>query len=198
MTKRAMRVSFLGISLIALVGNQAVAHYQGYIGGVHYSSVDCTQGIKGVGNPDVKPAVAECVLTGLQLEAVCINPAGHEVSGSAAFGGALLNQAQITSGDLMGQGKAMTNIHVDTDTICTSAVVCVNPNWSVQACIVRSMTVEHNVYSCTGPAGDECSVLQLNSIIEQGCQLPAAFSPQNLPPLGTDYLCNTTNIEHVR
>lgn len=196
MFKRVLIIGLLGIGLV-LLGTEAVAHYQGYVAGKHVTSVLCTLGIRGVQNPATHPGASECVLTDVQVESKCINPAGNEVSGTSAFQDPLVATAQITQDDIVGKGKAMTVLTVSDDPVCNSEVACVNPNWQLTACLFRSFTAHDNVYTCVGPDADPCSVRELASTVESNCVLPARFTIDDLPPSGTAFDCDVGRFEHV-
>jgi hypothetical protein len=207
MTKRVLMTALLSISLIALVGSQAAAHYSGYIAGVHVASLVCEQGIRGVGNLEDGDALVTCKLTELQLESKCINPAGQEVLGEAAFQGALAGEEELTTDNVTGKGKATSEVSLDVLQVCTPEIACVNPNWTIDTCIVRSMTAEHKVFKCDGDG--DCDEIDPdtdtpNSIILQECVLPPEYDANNPPPPPdpvtgdrVDYLCTTTEIDHV-
>ncbi len=71
MFKRVLMLGLLGVSLVALLGTGAEAHYQGYIAGIHVSSIVCTVSLKQVPSLDAHPAITECTVTTGSIETLC-------------------------------------------------------------------------------------------------------------------------------
>jgi hypothetical protein len=183
-SKRVLMLGLLGLSLVALLGTEAQAHYLGYINGVHVASIVCTLGLKGVANPDTNPAIVDCQLTDVFVEALCRNPSGHDVPGKPGFHQVgPIGEEPIEEGDITGKGKALVDVHIDDDPVCNSRVVCGKPNWQVKACLLRSFTATQNAYRCVGPATDPCSVLEQASFVKSNCVLPAVYTVNAPPPL---------------
>lgn len=191
MFKRFVMIGFLGISLAAILGTEAKAHYVPTLSGWGWHSVQCNVDLKGVPNPSTKPAVVECVVSTALVEILCQNPAGHDVQpGQPAIQMTLIAQHQIEDKNITDKkkGKAHVEVLVPDDSLLKSEF-CVNPNWIPIDVLIREMTAQINTYECVGPAGAPCSVLRRASIVQAECALPAEFNFGNLPPVGTPYEC---------
>jgi hypothetical protein len=199
-SERVLMIGLLGICLGLPLGTVSEAHYQGYIAGVHVSSVSCILGLKAVPNPATHPAAVQCVVATALVELLCKNPAGHEVRpGQAATQVILVAQDQIDQGNITDKkkGKAEVEVRVPDDPLLNPAF-CVNPNWIPIEVLIRELTAQINVYECIGPAEDACSVLgTLASTVEADCTLSAEFDFDNLPPPGTPYECAVGAFVHV-
>jgi len=202
MFKRVLMLGLLGVSLVALLGTGAEAHYQGYIAGVHVKSLVCTVSLKSVPSLDAHPAITECIVTTGSVEILCKNPAGHDVlPGESATQVTLVDQAPVEQSVAeKKKGRAHVSVEVD-DTPLLDPEFCVNPNWIPVAVLTRSLTSEINTYACVGPDTDPCSVRELASTVVQQCELPAQFNfdnyPNNLPSVGTPYDCPIQTFVHV-
>ena len=120
MFKRALTIGLLGVSLVTLLGTSAEAHYQGYIAGVHVSSIECILGIQSVPNPDTHPAAVQCEVTvaAQSAEILCLNPNSREVrSGRLTRRVALLGEKPIDQNDITDKrrGKAEVTVTVPDD-----------------------------------------------------------------------------------
>jgi hypothetical protein len=88
------------------------------------------------------------------------------------------------------KGKASDEIEVDTD-VLLSLDICVNPNWTPIAALIRQAAASINTYVCKfkDPALCETNDFPQNfnlvSSASATCTLPAEFTLDNLPPDGT-------------
>ena len=196
MSKNISRTILLSLCIVALMGIQAQAHYIYTSAGYLFHSFQCLADLKGVANPDTKPAEAECEAFVTQIDILCLNPSGKIVSGSSATQATLINTEQLTPANLTGKGKASTDIIIP-DGALLNPQYCINPNWIPVQVIIREATATQNIYKCIGDDPNPCDVRELASTTESLCVLPAQFNFNNPPIVGvTPYNCTEVFSAH--
>jgi hypothetical protein len=200
--KRVLMIGLLGVNLVTLLGISAEAHYQGYVAGVHVSSIECILGIQGVPNPDTHPAAVRCEVTvaAQSAEILCLNPNGREVQPVRLTRRvALIGEKPIDQNDITDKrrGKAEVTVTVPDDSLLNPEF-CINRQWIPEIALIRELTAKFSVHECVGPAEDPCLVLGTPaSTVDAHCVLPAVFNFDNLPPPGTPYECAVGDFMHL-
>jgi hypothetical protein len=144
-------VGVLCIGVLAMFGAQEAKAWPRIAGwGLSGGSVFCESFWKAIGNSDVNYAYVECELNIEEVQTQCVNNGG----GTGGLGnpfevyGEIIGDQLITPKDLVGNGKAFSEIYFSDkdiydalfcDTyvsdVCTNYVfpsdICQNPNWSV-------------------------------------------------------------------
>jgi hypothetical protein len=202
MLRRAVVVVVLGLGLIAALMPEAEAHLAGTIKGIHYSSFECIDEVKGVpgtalGDDPTLPARVQCTVEGKRVEILCQNPQGHDVRpGAAATQITVQASDQLDDSDITNKKKgiATVNIVVSDDPFLDSQF-CVNPLWIPIAVLVTDIRVTVDVFQCTTST---CESEVKTSTEVQDCVIPPGFSVVNLPPPGTEYDCVPVSKQHLK
>lgn len=184
MVKRMLLVGLLGISLVALIGNEASARVcvvKNADGSCKYwsGSVECGIGATGIGNVVQDPVYLGCYVTATETmwAVACGNPGSNEWTSPGInlvlFDGTIDGTYQLTEGDVDRNGNAYANVIAYTDSGIKEAIreagACPNENWIVIDAVPCDMTVRDvqldankcvtadAYYSCTLP---QCGTLQ--------------------------------------
>ena len=123
MLKKALIIGVLGVSMFAMRGGEALAHYHGYlrINGFlrHVSSFDCGINIRGVRNLDQHQAVFKCEATITEVRVLCVNPRnnkkfkGKDVRpGSVATRIVISGETAILDEDITNKKKGLATVAV--------------------------------------------------------------------------------------
>jgi hypothetical protein len=202
MLKRAVIIVVLGLGLVAALGPEASAHLAGTIKGIHYSSILCIDEVSGVpgtalGEDPSRPAFVRCTVLGTRVEILCQNPAGHDVQpGEAATQVTVAAESQIEDENIINKKKGVALKEVTVgDEPFLDPQFCVNPNWIPIEVLVTDARVTVDVLQCTDST---CSTIVTTSTEVQDCTIPAGFSIENLPPVGTAYECAPVSKQHLK
>ena len=186
MVKRILLICLLGISLTALVGNEASARVcvmRSTTGAclVWSGSIECGIGATGIGNVINDPVALGCEATVINQPWVvgCGNPGSKDLMApgvNLVYFTASLEAAQfLTQGDVDRNGRAYLNIFAIPDSELLQAIeaadpdICPNPNWSVMdavPCAINSLKdVQLDVDGCiTSDAFYSCTLPNCNTL----------------------------------
>lgn len=197
MVKRMVkRVVIAMVAMVAVLGPEAKAHYYTKTG-IFIHSILCSVDISAFPNPTQHPAVGACTVVAAFVESLCRNPGGQEVFGESATNETSVTQEQLTNANVTNKKKGTGHVDLvvsDQFLLNRPDLLCVNPNWSVVAVLIRNLTAKVDMSTCV----DElCSQLNLETTFQTNCTLPAVFNLEdNPPPAGTPYVCDEGVFAH--
>lgn len=211
--KRVMTVMM--ISLIAMLGVEAEAHYIVVKGRCYWHSHDCSRQDKDVPDPVpfLFPPIGEVVATPKQVEILCAGGIVIDLSKLIDLSNwTLAARKPIVQSDITkvtSEGTVRRNAewavivsdaHFLEDPTSTFSTFCEASGTSgpPQDVIIRAMSVKMNLYcsslidkKCFGKSGVPHSTWQADT-----CTLPDTFNFRNLPSRGTRYDCSGTSRCH--
>jgi hypothetical protein len=200
MRGRSVVAVMLCLGLVAALGPAAEAHLAGTIRGIHYRSIECVDDISGVpgtalGTDPTKPATVTCSALGKRIEILCQNPAGNNVSGNSATQITVSTTDQINHQDITNKKKGIAEkiLHISDEPFLDSRF-CVNPNWTPINVLVTDVLITVEVKQCTDSS---CLTEIITSKEVQACVIPEGYSVENLPPPGTEYICESVSKRHL-
>jgi hypothetical protein len=186
MVKRVLLIGLLGVSLIALIGNEVSARVcilKNSDGSCKYwsGSVECEISATGVGNVTQDPVTLACTATGTDNWIIACGNNGSNIWTAPGinvinFSGQLSGLYELTVYDVDQNGRAYGTAYATIDNTTSDDLIaagaCPNSNWSVVDAVPCTMEVTDKqlnadncvtsdaTYSCTLPS---CETLSWDS-----------------------------------
>ena len=186
MSKTVKTIGLLGLTLLAMLGTTAEAHYT-YARGTYYDhSVGCDVTIGSVPYPPDRLEV-KCQVHATQVELLCPGNVTEILN--------LVNSPLRLVADVqIDPGQTQVEVFVDDSPLLLMS--CSGSQPSLNA-LIRNMVSTVTISKCASLFGNPCSVRLVTSTAVAGCGLPADFNFDNLPPDYTEYTCTVPIKVHV-